>query len=310
MSIQLETPIAFIIFKRPNTTQRVFDVIRQARPRQLFVIADGPRTPEEAPRCEAARAIIDTVDWDCDVRTDYAETNMGLKRRVSSGIDWVFSQVEEAIILEDDCLPDITFFRFCEELLRYYRDEPRVMHISGNNFLRGRVPIDTSYYFSRHPHIWGWATWRRAWQHYDADMKLWRESNKKHQYLTPFSSQHERNYRRFIWNKVIAGKTDTWSAQWVFACVAQNGYAVTPNVNLVSNIGAGSDASNTFRKRLIHELETAPMIFPLRSPETIAINEKADSISVRDAILNAPSGNVFLDSARSIAKHLLWAIRR
>lgn len=140
MSSELEVPAAFLIYKRPDVMRRVFATIAAARPRRLYVIADGPRDESEAARCAEARAIIEGVDWDCEVFTNYAETNLGLKRRVSSGLDWVFAHEEQAIILEDDCLPDSTFFRFCAELLERYRDDERIMHISGNNFLRGRVP--------------------------------------------------------------------------------------------------------------------------------------------------------------------------
>ena len=116
---QLNTPVAFLIFNRPHTTQRVFAEIAKARPPKLLVVADGPRNdrPGEAELCAQTRAIIDQVDWDCEVLTHYADKNMGCKKRIASGIDWVFTQVEEAIILEDDCLPEASFFQFCEENL-------------------------------------------------------------------------------------------------------------------------------------------------------------------------------------------------
>src|SRR6185369_14461868 len=165
----LTTPVAFIIFNRPDTTEKVFAEIARARPPKLLVIADGPRAGRagEADRCAATRAIIDRVDWDCKVLTNYSDVNLGCKNRVASGIDWVFEQVPEAIILEDDCLPDPTFFRFCEELLIRYREDERISQICGANFQFGRKRSNDSYYFSRYNHIWGWASWRRAWQHYD-----------------------------------------------------------------------------------------------------------------------------------------------
>lgn len=309
MSSELEIPVAFLIYKRPDVMRRVFATIAAARPRRLYVIADGPRDESEAARCAEARAIIAGVDWDCEVFTNYAETNLGLKRRVSSGLDWVFAHEEQAIILEDDCLPDSTFFRFCAELLERYRDDERIMHISGNNFLRGRVPIATSYYFSRYPHVWGWATWRRAWRQYDVDMIRWKDHDRE-RYLGEFEKRIERDFWRFRWRRVAAGKEDTWSSQWVFACLASGGYAITPAQNLVSNIGAGSDATNTHRRRLIHGMNTESLDFPLNHPAHIARHKAADEISVRDAILNPPSGNTLLDWARSIAKHIRWAIGR
>lgn len=308
MKSQLATPIVFIIYKRPETTRRVFDVIAQARPRKLLVIADGPRNVGETAQCQAARATIESVNWDCEVLTEYADTNLGLKRRVSSGLDWAFSQVEEAIILEDDCLPDVTFFRFCEELLGYYREEPRIMHISGDNFLGGRVSVDASYYFSRYPHIWGWATWKRAWQRYDVDMRLWKDSPNRQEFLSQFRSRNERNFWRYRWARIAAGKGHSWASQWVFACLAHHGLSITPDRNLVSNIGVGADATHTRRRRLTHAMPTRPVNFPLRHPPTIIRHEAADAISVREAILNSPSGNRWLDTARWLAKSVRWQL--
>ena len=172
---QLKTPVAFIIFKRPEETQRVFAEIRKVKPPKLLVVADGPRPdkPGEDRQCAAARAIIEQVDWECEVLQNYADRNLGCRLRVSSGLDWVFDTVEEAIIIEDDCLPHPTFFRFAEELLERYRDDSRIMSISGQNVQFGRKRTDYSYYFSRYNHCWSWASWRRAWQYYDVEMKIW-----------------------------------------------------------------------------------------------------------------------------------------
>jgi hypothetical protein len=171
----METPIAFFIFNRPHLTQKVFDAIRQAQPKILLVVADGSRfdRADETELCAQTRAVIKQVDWDCQVLTNFSETNLGCKRRVSSGLNWVFETVEEAIILEDDCLPHPTFFPFCETLLDYYRHDSRIMNISGENFQFGRQRTQDSYYFSRYNHCWGWASWRRAWNNYDVEMQLW-----------------------------------------------------------------------------------------------------------------------------------------
>lgn len=153
-----------MIYHRPDTTKQVFSEIAKVKPPVLLVVADGPRAdrPGDDEDCSAARRVIEQVNWPCRVLTNFAETNMGARGRVSSGLNWVFSQVEEAIVLEDDCLPNHTFFRFCEELLEKYRNVDQVMHIGGDNFLSGRVSFEGSYYFSRYPHVSGWASWRRA----------------------------------------------------------------------------------------------------------------------------------------------------
>ena len=172
----LQTPIALVIFNRPELTARVFAEIAKVKPRQLFVIADGPRPGREqdVELCAAARKIIERVDWDCELILDYSDVNLRPHRRIVSGITNAFREVEELIVLEDDCVPHPTFFRFCEELLERYRDDERVMHIAGNHFQpQTRRQMPYSYTFARWNISWGWATWRRAWQHFDLEVRRW-----------------------------------------------------------------------------------------------------------------------------------------
>jgi len=175
MVTSLKVPVLFLIFNRSDTTQLVFNEIRKAQPAQLFIAADGPRKdrPEDIENCRKVREIIRQVDWDCSVSTLFRDENLGCKRGVSSAIDWFFSHVDEGIILEDDCVPDPSFFPFCQELLERYRDDERIMVISGDNLQFGRRKSQYSYYFSRCFHLWGWATWKRAWDNYDIKMELW-----------------------------------------------------------------------------------------------------------------------------------------
>jgi hypothetical protein len=275
----MKTPVAFIIFNRPDTTARVFEAIRQAKPPLLLVIADGARSSKsgEAEKCVATRAIIDGVDWDCEVRTNYSDVNLGCKRRVSSGIDWVFEQVEEAIILEDDCLPHPSFFDYCDELLDKYRYDTRIMSISGDNFQFGRKRNTDSYYFSQYNHIWGWATWRRAWKHYDVDVQLW-NTVRDDGWLNDILN--DRSIVK-VWQKnfqdVHDGKVDTWDYQWVFACWIQSGLTILPNVNLISNIGFGADATHT--KSADNEFANLPVeaiSLPLQHPKFVVRNLEAD----------------------------------
>jgi len=195
------TPVLFLIFNRPNTTQKVFNAIRQAKPKQLFVAADGPRKGKEGEKekYEQAREIIEQVDWNCEVRTLFREKNLGCKIAASSAIDWFFENVDEGIILEDDCLPSQSFFRFCQELLEYYRDDTRIMMISGNNFQFGKVRGEGSYYFSKYAHVWGWATWRRAWKHYDVNMKNFEDFLKSNQIINIFKIKQQQKY----WMKIL-----------------------------------------------------------------------------------------------------------
>lgn len=244
---QLSTPVAFMIFNRPETTARVFEAIRQARPTMLLVVADGPRPnrPGEAEQCAAARAVIDQVDWECQVLTNYADTNLGCGHRISSGINWVFEQVEEAIILEDDCLPHVDFFPFCAALLEKYRTDERVMMVGGTNFLPN-LAIPESYLFSRYFSIWGWATWRRAWALYDINMSDWETLSAQKQIAYLYSKRYLVRYFTKIFDVAYRNQVDTWDIQWFFCCLFNNGLSIVPRVNLITNIGvAGTHTIGT-----------------------------------------------------------------
>lgn len=275
--MSLSTPVAFILFNRPDTTARVFEAIRQAQPEKLLVIADGARIdrPNEAEKCAATRSIIDRVDWKCEVLTNYSEVNLGCKRRVSSGIDWVFSQVEAAIILEDDCLPAPSFFQFCQSLLDYYRDDDRISMISGTNLQQGQSRTPYSYYFSKHAQIWGWATWRRAWKDYDVDMKTWPECRQNNLLQSMFYDTYEQDNWNNIFDNVFAGKIDTWDYQWLYTGLSQNRLSIEPDRNLVSNIGFGEDATHTFCESPWSNM-TAHDIQITEHPKLIIRNYEAD----------------------------------
>jgi hypothetical protein len=274
----LSTPVAFIIFNRPDTTDRVFQAIRQAQPQKLLVIADGPRAdrPGEAEKCAATRAIVDRVDWECEVLTNYSDTNLGCKRRVSSGLDWVFSQVEEAIILEDDCLPAPSFFPFCQTLLEKYRDDDRVMMISGDSFQTADRKFEDSYYFSKYIHIWGWATWRRAWQHYDVEMSSWQDFRDRRLLNASCPDPIEAEYWLKIFDDVANGAVDTWDQQWVYTCWQQSGMSIMPAVNLISNIGFRDDATHTIGASPWAEMPVGS-IHNIRHPPFVLKDQKADT---------------------------------
>src|SRR3989344_9553516 len=248
------TPILFIIFNRPDTTDIVFAEIKKVRPEKLFIAADGPRknTPEDYKKCAQTREIIKKIDWPCDVKTLFQKENLGCGYGVSTAINWFFDFVEEGIILEDDCAPDQSFFYFCQELFEYYRDNKKIMHISGDNFQYGKKRGFSSYYFSEYAHGWGWATWRRAWKFFDFNC------------VSPEQ------------------KKSNWDKQWYLSVRKQKGLAVLPNVNLVSNIGIGDNSTHT--KEPVHyaNLPTKQMIFPLIHPKIIMQHRLADFFTNRD----------------------------
>lgn len=275
----MRTPVAFFIFNRPDTTARVFEAISQAAPTRLLVVADGPRADRlgEAERCAAVRAVIDRVDWPCEVSVNFSETNLGCKRRVSSGLDWVFQNVEEAVILEDDCVPDQSFFRFCEELLARYRCDDRIAMISGNNFQFGIGEVEESYYFSRRPHIWGWATWRRTWRRYDVEMTEWPRLRGRGWLNELFPEKRLVRYWSETFDEVYRGDLDTWDHQFTFSCLLHGALCIMPSVNLVSNIGFGEDATHTKVADRHAAMPAGVMQFPLRHPREISRNVFLDS---------------------------------
>jgi len=243
----VQSPVLFLIFNRPDKTKQVFEAIRQAQPSKLFVAADGPRKSKngEQELCEQTREIINAIDWQCELKTLYREENLGCKLAVSSAINWFFENVEEGIILEDDCLPNQSFFHFCDTLLNHYRDDKRIMHIGGSNFQDGQIRGDGSYYFSYVYHIWGWATWRRAWEKYDIEMhgldKFIDSGYLKSLYP---ERSHQQSWMQ-VFNLIKSNKLNTWDYQWTFACWANNGLSIIPNSNLVSNIGYDTNATHT-----------------------------------------------------------------
>ncbi len=285
---KMHAPVVFIIFNRPDTTRQVFEAIRHVQPPKLLVVADGPRAEceGEAEKCATTRAIIEQVDWDCEVLTEYSETNLGCKRRVASGLKWAFEQVEEAIILEDDCLPHPTFFRFAEELLEKYRDDQRIVAISGFNPQPGNDNTQYSYYFSRYSMIWGWATWRRSVELYNPDIDLWPEIRNEGWLEELFELKTEKKYWHNIFEGVYSQKIDTWDYSWFFMSLIQNRFTISPNVNLVSNIGFSKDATHTlYSDHHLANLPTSEMKFPLKHPLFVIRNNKADRLT-RDVFFN------------------------
>lgn len=265
-------PVLFIIFNRPDSTSRVFEKIRQAKPSRLYIAADGPREGREddIQSCQETRAITEQIDWDAEVFRDFSEKNLGCRDRVISALNWIFSQEERAIILEDDCVPHPSFFRFCEELLERYRDDRRVMSITGSNPQGDRKRRNQdSYFFSYFPYIWGWATWRRAWHLFDSELKDWPEV-KKDKWLVDLFGQRS---TAKIWENILnarierSGKASAWDPHWKYSCFVQSAFCIIPSVNLITNIGFGETATHT-KQSIVYNanMPTEEMRFPLVEP--------------------------------------------
>ena len=279
-----KTPILLLIFNREDTTQKVFDVIRLQKPKYLFIAADGARKnkPDEVEKCQRVRDIIKQVDWDCNLKTLFRDENLGCKLAVSSAITWFFEQVEQGIIFEDDCLPDPSFFLYCEELLNRYKDDTRIGHISGNNFLPGIIEEGLSYDFCTCVHIWGWATWRRVWNNFDLNLSFWEEQKSKRSSL--FCNKRAEIYFSSFISDALANKNNfsIWDTQYWFSLSLQNQLAIYPAVNLVTNIGLGDpNASHTTKKKDKQSIPTTPIPFPLKHPGHVLRNKKIDDSTIK-----------------------------
>jgi hypothetical protein len=275
----VKTPVALLFFNRPEPLARVFERVRQARPEKLLLVADGPRAsrPQEAEACERARAVAQAVDWPCEVLTNFSAENLGCKRRIASGLDWVFQQVEEAILLEDDCLPDLSFFRFAEEMLERYRGDERIMAISGSRYFASSLEPEASYYFSRYAHIWGWATWRRTWAHYDVNIAGWPQWKAQGGLRRRFPRLLEAWYWSLKLDRVYRGLVDTWDYQWSLAGWMRDGLCVIPAKNLVQNIGFDAAATHTLSASSSWMQAAESLDFPLRHPRQVAADHEVEA---------------------------------
>lgn len=277
-----ETPLLFIIFSRPDTTRIVFEEIRKLRPRFLFVAADGPRlnNPGDAVNCQKVRDIIKEIDWPCELKTLFREKNLGCKIGASQAVSWFFDQVDAGIIVEDDVLPNQSFFYFCQELLLKYKDDEKIMHISGNNIFPNHYK--NSYYFSNIPQMWGWASWRRAWQNYNLTMKEWPDFKKSGLLDTRLKNKAAKFVIEDLLEQYYRGK-NSWDGQWLFSILKNDGICINSSVNLISNLGFDGRATHTketgskFSKQHIQELG-----FPLTHPDNIVIDQLVDRFILKE----------------------------
>jgi len=289
-------------FNRPQTLSRVFAAVREARPPRLLLVCDGPRAdrPGEAERCAEVRRILEGVDWPCDVQRNYSDVNLGCRARIASGIEWVFSREEEAIFLEDDTLPDASFFPFCDELLARYREDVRVQMVCGWNLL-GRGDLGgASYWFSSHTRIWGWASWRRAWRGYDVTMADWPAFT-----LTSAWTQRTAD-ERAGWKPFFAAvkdaRVDTWDAQLTLLAWRTGRLSIIPATNLVTNIGFGADSTNT-GSTVNPSPPVHAMRQPLVHPSVVAPSPRLDAHWVRREFGARPGG------VRRLLRHFVRRLR-
>ncbi|KKQ71371.1 MAG: Nucleotide-diphospho-sugar transferase domain-containing protein [Candidatus Shapirobacteria bacterium GW2011_GWE1_38_92] len=272
----LNTPILFLIFNRPETERLVFEKIREIKPKKLYIAADGPRNgrKDDIEKCRLAREIVEKgVDWECEVHKLFRDKNLGCKMGVSGAIDWFFENVDEGIILEDDCLPDFSFFEYCRVLLKKYKNDERVGLITGGNFYKGNVFGLTSYSFSKYPTVWGWASWKRVWKNYDVDIKNFSENNENRWLKNIFKSKVSFKNWSNVFQMVHDNKIDTWDYQLTYSCWKNDFLTIFPKVNLVKNIGFGQHSTHTSK---IVKQTYGNIDFPLNGPSIIEVEKRYD----------------------------------
>lgn len=271
-------PILFLVFNRVDTTARVFESIRSVQPRRLYVAADGPRPGRatEVEQCEKARATATCVDWPCEVKTLFRDENLGCKRAVSEALSWFFDNEEEGIILEDDCLPCDDFYQFCAEMLDRYRGDQRMAMITGNNFQSGKKRGEDSYYFSKYTHIWGWACWRDTWRFYDGAVSFWPEWKRSRKWRELSVNWLESAHWKYVFANSYSGNHDSWAYPWMASMWYRSRLTITPNVNLVENIGFTNDATHTTTANSALSVKSGPL-GEISHPSHIARDIAADN---------------------------------
>ena len=273
-----DTPVLFLIFNRPGMTAQIFDTIAKAKPKRLFIAADGPRRDngDDVEKCRATREVVNRIDWECKVETLYRDHNLGCRDAIASAITWFFEHVEQGIIIEDDILFSETFFSFCTEMLERYADDKRIMMISGNNYQNGIRRGEATYYFSRIPNIWGWATWRRAWNLFDLEMGNVADFREENVIDDIFVDRNIALNWKLAFALARNKKVSSWDYPWIFTCLTQNGLSIVPNENLVSNIGFGNDSTHTKDADSIFANADRFDLGRIVHPQSICCHENAD----------------------------------
>jgi hypothetical protein len=271
---KFQTPILFCVFNRLDTTRRVFAVIQKIQPRYLYIAADGPRADKSGEQEKVAavrKFIMNNINWQCSVKTLFRKKNLGCNQAITGAISWFFAQEEQGIILEDDCLPAVSFFHYCAELLDKYKNNARIYHIAGYTPVEKKSDYAYSYHFTGTPNVWGWATWRRAWRQYCPDLSDLPQFSAQKKLNKIFSRMLPRLFFMYIFKrKMRTPAAGTWDYRWAYSVIKNEGVCLTPKNNLVLNIGSGADA--TYNTGDVFNEKQYELDLPLRHPLKIDID--------------------------------------
>jgi hypothetical protein len=302
MEYKCKTPIVFIFFNRVEPMTKVLERIREVKPSKMYFISDGPRNEAEREKVDNCRKTAESIiDWDCEIIKNYSDTNMGCKYRPYTGISYALEREDKVIILEDDILPSISFFRFMDEMLEKYSEYKDIMMVSGNNVISDIYTTDgnVSYLFSAYPSIWGWGTWKRAWKKMDINMSDWKETRKNFN-IKPWTLKYvlKRQY-----DKVYFKESNIWDFQWQYARYKNNGIGVVPLQNLITNIGFGKDATHTTKKGKMADVQSSEIEFPLTHPSEVVVNTEYDNVFVYNIYSKGIFKRLIKDFVKKIIKY-------
>ncbi|MHB8637145.1 MAG: glycosyltransferase family 2 protein [Fimbriimonadaceae bacterium] len=272
-------PVLLIAFNRPATTERVFSAIREAKPSRLYIATDAARPDVVADdaKCAAVADLL-RVDWDCDVRMRKSPSHLGCRDGICAALDWFFEREEAGIIVEDDCVPNASFWRFCTEMLERYRDDDRIASIAGSNYEFGKIERAASYHFSRHIYVWGWATWRRVWQNVDRSLDNWPELRESGWLADLLGSTASERFWSQKFDAARERSIDAWSYYMVYSALTRGQMSIVPSRNLTTNIGFGPDAVHTRKTSRYDRMATQELDFPLIHPHFEMVDETADRL--------------------------------
>ncbi|RIK51535.1 hemolytic protein HlpA-like protein [Candidatus Microgenomates bacterium] len=293
--MNMQTPVVLFIYKRASNLKAFCKILKNLDIKNIYIVSDGAKSIEYRVRVEKTRRELESlINWSCNVQKNYSDINLGLKERFRTGINWVFEHTDRAIFIEDDCIPDPSFFTYCDELLEKYKDDKRIISITGNNFQPRKNQVKDSYYFSRYPHVWGWATWKRVWDQYDSDIVDWPKLRSSGWLDKLFPDRFfTRKFWTYIFDRLHSEKINTWDYQLTYLSLKNSGFNIVPSVNLVSNVGYGDDATNIKQKNKTIAVPAKKITFPLKHPKNVVYNDRADKYIEELVYLN-PLGKVSL----------------
>lgn len=285
---QFKIPVLLLTWKREKEIKLILNILKKINAINIYINSDGCEFSESKSKqkdkiIQTRNSILKNIDWECKVHLKFNNKNLGCKQSVISGINWLFENEESGIILEEDCIPNESFFHFCAALLAKYENNKDIGCITGVNFQNGQKVSNSSYYFSKYNHCWGWATWKKSWDLFDADMSFWPiMQNQKNWSIDPLMRKEERKYWVDIFESSYQNYFDSWAYPWLASLWYRNKLTITPEYNLVSNVGFDGLATHTKNRFSISANKKTFAIEKIIHNSSIKRNAEADRYTFKN----------------------------